>query len=89
MLRLRRNLGHQRAIAIGLTYIQAQMTTAYEAVVVMDGDGEDAPEDVPRLLARLEAEGGRSIVFAERTRRSESLHVSVLLLPLPAAPFSA
>ena len=73
VLRLRRNLGHQRAIAIGLTYIQARMTTAYEAVVVMDGDGEDAPEDVPRLLARLEAEGGRSIVFAERTRRSESL----------------
>ncbi len=73
VLRLRRNLGHQRAIAIGLTYIQAQMATAYEAVVVMDGDGEDAPEDVPRLLAQLEAEGGRRIVFAERTRRSESL----------------
>jgi polyisoprenyl-phosphate glycosyltransferase len=73
VLRLRRNLGHQRAIAIGLTYIQAQMTTAYEAVVVMDGDGEDAPEDVPRLIAQLEAEGGRRIVFAERTRRSESL----------------
>jgi glycosyltransferase involved in cell wall biosynthesis len=73
VLRLRRNLGHQRAIAIGLTYIQARMSAAYEAVVVMDGDGEDAPEDVPRLLARLEAEGGRLIVFAERTRRSESL----------------
>ncbi len=73
VLRLRRNLGHQRAIAVGLTYIQARMTTPYEAVVVMDGDGEDAPEDVPRLLDRLEAEGGRSIVFAERTRRSESL----------------
>jgi polyisoprenyl-phosphate glycosyltransferase len=73
VLRLRRNLGHQRAIAIGLSYIQARMTTAYEAVVVMDGDGEDAPADVPRLLERLEAEGGRSIVFAERTRRSESL----------------
>ena len=72
VLRLRRNLGHQRAIAIGLAHIQQQMAPGYEAVVVMDGDGEDAPEDVPRLLTRLEAEGGRSIVFAERTRRSES-----------------
>jgi glycosyltransferase involved in cell wall biosynthesis len=73
VLRLRRNLGHQRAIAVGLTFIHEQRTPAYEAVVVMDGDGEDAPEDVPRLLERLEADGGRAIVFAERTRRSESL----------------
>jgi glycosyltransferase involved in cell wall biosynthesis len=73
VLRLRRNLGHQRAIALGLTYIHERRTPAYEAVLVMDGDGEDAPEDVPRLLERLEAERGRVIVFAERTRRSESL----------------
>jgi hypothetical protein len=73
VLRLRRNVGHQRAIALGLAYIQERMLPAYSAVVVMDGDGEDAPEDVPRLLNRLEAEGGRVIVFAERTRRSESL----------------
>jgi hypothetical protein len=73
VLRLRRNLGHQRAIALGLTYIHQRVEPAYGAVVVMDGDGEDAPEDVPRLLERLEAEGGRVLVFAERTRRSESL----------------
>jgi hypothetical protein len=72
VLSLRRNLGHQRAIAIGLAYVKERMATMYPAVVVMDGDGEDAPEDVPRLLERLEAEGGRTIVFAERARRSES-----------------
>jgi hypothetical protein len=73
VLTLRRNLGHQRAIAIGLTYVQQRRPPGYEAVVVMDGDGEDDPADVPRLLQRLEAEGGTSIIFAERTRRSESL----------------
>jgi polyisoprenyl-phosphate glycosyltransferase len=72
VLSLRRNLGHQRAIAIGLAYIKERMETRYDAVVVMDGDGEDAPEDVPRLLDRLQAEDGKKIVFAERTRRSES-----------------
>jgi polyisoprenyl-phosphate glycosyltransferase len=71
ILRLRRNLGHQRAIAIGLAYVEASIPC--DAVVLMDGDGEDAPEDVPRLLARFHQEGGRAIVFAERTRRSESL----------------
>jgi glycosyltransferase involved in cell wall biosynthesis len=69
VLHLRRNLGHQRAIAIGLAYLEAG--AAPDAVVVMDADGEDRPEDVNRLLDTLEAEGSSRVVFAERTRRSE------------------
>src|ERR1035437_6790865 len=41
-LRLRRNLGHQRAIAIGLAHID--QTVACDAVLVMDADGEDTPD---------------------------------------------
>jgi hypothetical protein len=70
VLRLRRNLGHQRAIAIGLAHVEEH--TECPCVVVMDSDGEDAPADVPRLLERFHAEGQSQIVFAERTRRSES-----------------
>jgi len=70
VLRLRRNLGHQRAIAIGLAYVEARVP--YRAVVLMDADGEDDPADIPRLIARFKAEGEHAIVFAERTRRSES-----------------
>jgi hypothetical protein len=70
VVHLRRNLGHQRAIAVGLPYIEERIPC--RAVVLMDSDGEDAPSDVPRLLARFEEEGGRRIVFAERARRSES-----------------
>jgi hypothetical protein len=69
ILHLRRNLGHQRAIAIGLAFLEAHSTC--DAVVVMDGDGEDRPEDVNRLLQQLDREGGERIVFAERVRRSE------------------
>lgn len=71
VLPLRRNLGHQRAIAVGLAYAEDRLDHA--AVVVMDGDGEDAPADVPRLLEKLEADGARRIIFAERTKRSENL----------------
>jgi hypothetical protein len=39
----------------------------------MDGDGEDDPADVPRLLEHVEEDGGDRIIFADRTRRSESL----------------
>lgn len=72
VLRLARNLGHQRAIAIGLTFLH-QERTPRDAVVVMDGDGEDRPEDVPLLLAELDRGGRSQVVFAERARRSEGL----------------
>ena len=71
VLALRRNLGHQRALAVGLSYVEAHLPC--RALVVMDGDGEDAPADVPRLLERLQKEQGRAVVFAERSKRSESL----------------
>lgn len=74
-LRLRRNLGHQRAIAIGLCFVREQRPC--DAVVVMDADGEDRPEDVPRLIQRYSELGGARVVFAERTRRSESLSFRV------------
>ena len=71
IVRLRRNLGHQRAIAIGLG-------VAYEdypplPVVIMDADGEDRPEDVPRLYQTLASTPAVDVVFAGRLRRSESL----------------
>jgi polyisoprenyl-phosphate glycosyltransferase len=68
VVHLRRNLGHQRAIAIGLAFLNDR--DGSDAVVVMDGDGEDLPADVNRLLAALGQDSSR-IVFAERTRRSE------------------
>lgn len=70
ILHLNRNLGHQRAIAIGLTYIFEHLQC--DAVVVMDADGEDLAEDVPRLLAPIEEEPDR-LVFAERGRRVEGI----------------
>ena len=48
ILRLTRNQGHQRAIAIGLSKIAADNFA--DAVVVMDCDGEDRPEDIGALL---------------------------------------
>jgi polyisoprenyl-phosphate glycosyltransferase len=69
VLRLARNLGHQRAISIGLAW--ASENRPGRTVVTMDGDGEDNPADIPKLLRRYEAEGGRKIVFAARARRME------------------
>jgi hypothetical protein len=71
ILSLRRNVGHQRAIAVGLSYLEANQ--ACYRVVVMDCDGEDNPGDVPRLIRECSAHQDQKIIFAARTRRSESL----------------
>ena len=76
ILELSRNCGHQRAITLGLAYLNAQ--EGESPVVVMDADGEDDPADIPRLLTALGA--GRKIVFAQREKRSEGWVFSVFYL---------
>lgn len=71
VLTLRRNLGHQRAIAVGLAYLHRERSC--DAVVVMDADGEDRPEDVVRLLDAFADQANRTIIFAERRRRFASV----------------
>lgn len=70
IVRLYRNLGHQRAIAIGLSYISQEVTC--EKVIVMDADGEDAPKDINALVEASQKFPDR-IIFAQRTKRQESL----------------
>ena len=69
VLHLRRNLGHQRAIAVALSDIATRAPHA--TVVVMDGDGEDRPDHVPVLLAEYERLGRKRVVFAARSKRLE------------------
>lgn len=69
VLHLVRNMGHQRAIAVGLSYVDANFEA--ESVVVMDSDGEDQPQSVAYLLDRL-AKGDVDAVFAARRKRSET-----------------
>lgn len=72
ILHLRRNLGHQRAIAIGLVHL-AQAVSC-DAVLVMDADGEDTPEGALQLLREFsEVHHGAKAIFAQRSRRTESL----------------
>jgi glycosyltransferase involved in cell wall biosynthesis len=69
VLRLYRNLGHQKAIAIGLSYIAENIEC--DKVIVMDADGEDAPSDINKLVERsLEVPG--KIIFAQRNKRTEN-----------------
>ncbi|MFC4721202.1 glycosyltransferase [Geojedonia litorea] len=70
ILDLSSNMGHQRAISIGLSYVEAHVSGS-DAVIVMDCDGEDRPEDIEVLIGRLQQEAQQTIVFAKRKKRTE------------------
>jgi hypothetical protein len=68
VIHLAANLGHQRAIAVGLSLIARRDDVG--SVLVMDSDGEDRPEDIATLLeaARIHPD---HVILARRVRRSE------------------
>jgi hypothetical protein len=69
IIRLAVNLGHQRAIAVGLCAIAD--ANKIDTVVVMDSDGEDRPVDIAALLGASQQHPVQ-VVLAQRAKRSES-----------------
>jgi hypothetical protein len=63
------NLGHQRAIAVGLSEVANR--DDLDAVFIMDSDGEDRPADMASLLAASQRHP-QHIILARRTKRSET-----------------
>lgn len=74
ILRLKRNVGHQRAIATGLQFVAD--TCPHHPCIIMDCDGEDRPSSIPELLRGLAA-ADIDIVVAKRKRRAETLTFKV------------
>lgn len=68
---LKRNLGSQRALAVGLAHIFETNTTA-AAVLIMDADGEDRPADLMLLIEAFATQTAPRVIFAARAKRSES-----------------
>lgn len=75
ILTLKRNLGHQGAIAVGLAYVKEN--SASDIVIVMDADGEDRPQDINKLIEAYNSNPGK-IIFARRVKRSEGIIFSLL-----------
>jgi glycosyltransferase involved in cell wall biosynthesis len=77
ILNLGINVGHQRAIAVGLSYVRDQLKD-FDAAVVMDSDGEDNPKNIGELCQKAEEHSLNKIIFAERTKRSEPFQFKLL-----------
>ena len=71
VIQLKRNVGHQRAIAIGINYVADNMPDM-PCTVVMDSDGEDTPQSIKQLVAPLQSPLV-DVVVAQRKSRVETL----------------
>jgi len=72
IIRLSRNFGHQAAYTAGLEY------AAGDYVIMMDGDLQDPPELIPKMVETAE-NGPYDIVHARRTGREEKFFKKMLL----------
>jgi len=65
IIKFSRNFGHQPAISAGIELAKG------DAVVIMDGDLQDPPEELHRFLQKWRE--GYDVVYAIRTKRKENL----------------
>lgn len=64
---LRRNVGKSAALDAGLARVEG------EYVVLMDADGQDDPQQIPKLLVALDADGDLDLVTGRRAVRQDRL----------------
>ena len=70
ILTLKKNLGSQKAIAVGLKYLKNRKKNFL--ITVMDGDGEDDPNQVLKMIDNAN-QNPKHIITSNRERREESL----------------
>ncbi len=78
------NLGYGAAVQTGLMYAVRE---GYDIVVLMDGDGQHMPSDIPSLLSALEA--GADIVIGSRLLGKTATYPIPLLRRVGITFFSA
>ena len=75
IISLKKNLGSQKAIAIGLSYLKSIKDDFF--ITVMDGDGEDGPTRVKTMLD-VAKKNPNHIVVSNRKKREEAFLIIFL-----------
>ena len=70
IINMKENRGHARCNAVGLKHIFTN--EEFDYVIPMDGDGEDRPEEIKKLVDNLNYHPDKPIV-GERIKRSEGI----------------
>ena len=75
ILNMKTNKGHMTCIAYGINYVKQNEN--FDNLILMDGDGEDRPEEIP-LLINKNLEFQNKSVVAKRVKRSEGMLFKIL-----------
>ena len=75
ILNMRENKGHARCNAFGIRYVIKNKNFDY--LILMDGDGEDRPIELKKLINKILEDPNKSVV-AKRIKRSEGLFFQFL-----------
>ena len=68
LINMKQNRGHARCNAFGIRYLSKQ--DDFDHLIIMDGDGEDRPEEIKYLVNKA-LEDKKLSVVAKRVKRSE------------------
>ena len=68
IIHMKKNKGHARCNAFGIKYLS--MSENLDYLILMDGDGEDRPEEIESLVKKVLNDPSKSVV-AKRIKRSE------------------
>jgi len=78
VIKLKRNVGHQQAIAIGMRHISKYISDNHK-IVIMDCDGEDTPKAAKLLISKIKNKN-IDIVVAKRDKRTETFLFKIFYL---------
>ncbi len=74
ILNLKKNFGSQKSIAIGLDYLNKKGKNFY--LTIMDGDGEDSPNDIEKMLKKS-IEHKDYVITSNRKDRKENFIIKI------------
>ena len=77
ILNMKKNTGHARCNAFGIRHVHN--TEKFDNLILMDGDGEDRPIEIKKLINKIFDSPGQSVV-AKRVKRSEGPFFQLLYL---------
>ena len=72
---MKENRGHARCNAFGIRYLS--LREDFDYLILMDGDGEDRPEEIVLLVEKI-TENPNTSVVAKRIKRSEGPFFQIL-----------
>ena len=75
VIQMKENRGHARCNAFGIRYINNKEN--FDHLILMDGDGEDRPEELKKLIIKC-LSGTKATVVAKRIKRSEGIFFKIL-----------